>query len=197
MNPLTVIIPCKNEAHNIEQVLQSVSWADEIMVVDSFSTDKTVEFAKKYTDFILQHECIDSMTQQYVDSAQKNWAIPQANNEWILLVDADERVTAELKQEILEVLNNNPQEVAFWIKLENYFMGKKIKYSGWQHDAVIRLFKRDHCKYEQKYVHAEIVANGKIGYLKSKLLHHTYKGLKHYLEKWDRYTSLSAKDYHA
>ena len=81
---ITAIIPCKNEEHNIEEVLSSVSWADEIMVVDSFSTDRTVELAKKHTEFILVHEYENS-------AAQKNWAIPQANNDWIMLVDADER----------------------------------------------------------------------------------------------------------
>ena len=129
--------------------MQSVAWCDEILVVDSFSTDNTVELAKKYTDRIIQSEYINS-------ASQKNRAIPQATHEWILLVDADERVTPELKTEIQKILSSEtiPYD-AFWIYRRNYFMGKEIKYSGWQRDKVVRLFKRDTCRYEEKHVHAE------------------------------------------
>jgi len=101
--------------------LESVSFADEIMIVDSFSTDKTLEIAKEYTDFIIQREF------DY-PSSQKNWAIPQANYEWILLVDADERVTDQLKDEILDVLKNPGKDghVAYWIKRMNHFMGESL-----------------------------------------------------------------------
>lgn len=188
MHKVTAIIPCKNEAHNIEAVLDSVKWCDEIVIVDSFSTDNTVELAKKYTSRILQRE--------YVNSAnQKNWAIPQAENEWILLVDADERVTPELKQEIQFILSQEEiKSVAFSIGRKNFFLGKEIKYSGWQRDKVIRLFKRDTCRYEEKHVHAEIITSGNVGKLKNKLLHYTYKDIFHYLEKWDRYSTWSAED---
>lgn len=184
---LTAIIPTGNEAHNIEAVIASVSFADEIMVVDSFSTDNTVELAKKHTDFIIQREYENS-------ASQKNWAIPQANNEWILLVDADERVTPELKEEVLSIINSNPKEVAFWIYRSNDFMGKRIKYSGWQGDKVIRLFRKSKCKYENKQVHAEIIADGKVGFLKNKLLHNTYHGFDNYIKKIDRYAWWQAND---
>lgn len=188
MHKITAIIPCKNEAHNIEAVLTSVAWCDEIMVVDSFSTDNTVELAKRFTSRILRHE--------YVNSAnQKNWAIPQATHEWILLVDADERVSPELKAEIQTILSLEKNDTdAYWIGRKNFFLGKEIKYSGWQRDKVIRLFKRDTCRYEEKHVHAEIVTNGKTDKLKNKLLHYTYKDIFHYLEKWDRYSTWSAED---
>jgi glycosyltransferase involved in cell wall biosynthesis len=187
MEKLTAIIPTKNEEHNIEAVLQSVAFADEIMVVDSFSTDKTVELAGKYTDFILQREY------QY-SASQKNWAIPQASNPWILLVDADERITPELALEIRRVLESGTDKSAFWIYRRNYFMGKPVKFSGWQNDCVIRLFKRDACRYEDKHVHAEIKTQGKIGKLKNRMEHHTYKDLKTYLAKIDQYTTWSAYD---
>lgn len=187
MNKITAIIPTKNEQHNIEQVLQSVLFADEIMVVDSFSTDKTIELAKKYTDFIIQREY------QY-PASQKNWAIPQASYEWILLVDSDERITPELAQEIQTVLRNGTDKSAFWIYRRNYFMGKQIKFSGWQNDRVIRFFKRDECRYEDKLVHEEIITNGKVGKLKNRMIHYTYKDLKSYLAKLDQYTTWSAQD---
>ena len=172
----------------MRELLESVKWADEIMVVDSFSTDETVEIAREYTDFILQRK--------YTTPAnQKNWAIPQATHPWILLLDADERVTPNLKKEILQTIENQPKEVAFWISRENYFMQKRVKYSGWQNDAVIRLFRRDECRYENKAVHEEIETQGKVGRLKAKLTHNTYKDMAHFLEKMQRYARLSAQDY--
>lgn len=188
MNQLTVIITCYNEAHNMRDLLESVKWADEIMVVDSYSTDETLEIAREYTDFILQRE--------YTTPAnQKNWAIPQANHEWILLLDADERVTPALREEVLQVVESQPKEVAFWIGRENYFMRKRVRYSGWQNDAVIRLFRRDDCRYDNKAVHEEIETTGKVGRLQAKLIHNTYKDMAHFLEKMRRYARLSALDY--
>ena len=83
----------------------------------------------------------------------------------------------------------------FWIKRQNYFMGKKIRFSGWRGDKVIRLFKRDKCMYEEKHVHAEIICDGNVGLLKSRISHYTFKDISHYLEKWDRYSTWSAKDH--
>ncbi|HRV54532.1 MAG TPA: glycosyltransferase family 2 protein, partial [Mangrovimonas sp.] len=129
-------------------------------------------------------------------ASQKNWAIPQAQHEWILLVDADERVTPELKAEIQKILGNPPQDiVAYWIGRMNHFMGERVHYSGWRNDKVIRLFKRDYCKYEDKNVHAEIIANGSIGQLKNKLYHNTYITFDKYVEKMNRYATWQAKDY--
>ncbi len=186
MEKLTAIIPTGNEEHNIEEVLQSVSFADEIMVVDSYSTDRTVELAKKHTDFIIQREYENS-------ASQKNWAIPQATHEWILLVDADERVNNELRQDIQKVLRN-PQKDAYWIYRQNYLMGQKVNYSGWQGDKVIRLFRKSKCRYEDKHVHAEVIVNGSTGYLKNKLDHYTYHGLDPYLAKSYRYSTWGAYD---
>lgn len=187
MQKLTAIIPTGNEEHNIEEAIKSVSFADEVMVVDSFSTDRTVEIAKKHTDFVIQREYENS-------TSQKNWAIPQANYEWILLLDADERVTPKLKKEIQSILEKGTDKSAFWIRRQNHFMGKKVKYSGWQTDAVIRLFKRDECRYENKHVHGEIITEGKVSRLKNKLEHYTYIDLAHNLRKADRYSTWGAYD---
>jgi glycosyltransferase involved in cell wall biosynthesis len=188
MQKVTAIIPTFNEEHNIEAALASVSWADEVIVVDSFSTDQTIAIAKEHGARVLQREYEHS-------ASQKNWTIPQATHEWIFLLDADERVDENLRKEIKETLNNKANtEAAYWIKRRNFFMGSEIKYSGWQGDKVVRLFKRDDCKYEDKSVHAEIMCNGSIGVLKNKLIHYTFKDIFHYLEKWDRYTTMSGKD---
>ncbi len=187
MEKLSVIITTRNEEQHIEAVLQSVSFADEIIVVDSFSTDKTPELAKKYTDKVWQHK--------YKNAAdQKNWAIPQASNEWILILDADERVRPELQQEIQNFLSKPSDHAAFWIYRSNYFMGKLIRFSGWQNDAVIRLFRKSQCRYEEKNVHEEIITQGKVGKLKHKLLHYTYKNFEDYYQKMNKYATYGAKD---
>lgn len=189
MTKLTAIIPTGNEIHNIEEVITSVDFADEIVVVDSYSTDGTYEKALKLATKVIRRDYEYS-------ASQKNWAIPQAQHEWILLVDADERVTPELKAEIQKLLENPSEDtVAYWIGRMNHFMGERVHYSGWRNDKVIRLFKRDYCRYEDKNVHAEIIAKGKIGQLKNKLYHNTYISFDKYVEKMNRYASWQAKDY--
>ena len=189
MQKLTVLIPVGNEIHNIVDVIASVDFADEILVADSYSTDGTFEKANELATKVIRRNYEYS-------ASQKNWAIPQAEHEWILLVDADERVTPELKEEILHILKNPPNDlVAYWIGRNNHFMGQRVQYSGWRNDSVIRLFKRDFCKYEDKHVHAEIIANGKVGRLKQKLYHNTYITFDKYVEKMNKYAWWQAKDY--
>lgn len=188
MAKITLIIPTFNEAHNIEDAIKSVDFADEIMIVDSYSTDNTVELAKKYTDFILQRDYEYS-------ASQKNWAIPQATHEWIFLLDADERVTPELNSEILSLLKK-PSLTDFsgyWICRNNDFMGTHPRYGGWN-NKVIRLFRKNSCQYEDKRVHAEIISEGKIGFLNAKIYHNTYVSFDHHIAKLDRYAWLQALD---
>lgn len=191
MEKITAIIPTLNEEVHIKEAIESVAWCDEIIVVDSFSKDRTVEIVKSFPHVrLLQHEYEHS-------AAQKNWTIPQASHPWIFLLDADERPTPELVEEIKGVLRNGTKNSGFWIYRRNNFMGKRIDYSGWQSDKVIRLFKRDECKYQNKHVHAEVESTGPISILKNKLIHYTYKDLTSYLKKADRYTTWGALDrYH-
>jgi glycosyltransferase involved in cell wall biosynthesis len=183
---LTVIIPCYNEEKNIEACLQSVMWAEEILAVDSFSTDQTLDILCKYTDRILQHEYVNS-------AAQKNWAIPQAKHEWVLIVDSDERVAPALRDEIQELLKRGSDKDGYWINRNNYLMGKRVKYSGWGRDSVLRLFRRDLGRYKVKRVHAEIELEN-TGMLTAKLEHHTAPSLASWIAKIDRYTSWKAQD---
>ena len=189
MQKLTAIIPTKNEAHNIVEAIQSVNFADEIIIVDSFSTDETLNLAKPRVTKVIQREYENS-------ASQKNWAIPQAKYDWILILDADERITQSLREEIQQVLSNNPKESGFWIYRNNHFMGKKVRFSGWQGDKVIRLFKKNECQYEQKNVHAEISTKGEIGWLKNKIHHNTFMSIQEYLIKIRRYADWQSKDYH-
>ena len=188
MIPLTAIIPTYNEEECLSNALKSVQFADEILVVDSFSTDKTLEIAKSFGAKIIQRKF------EY-PASQKNWAIPQASHPWIILLDADEIISESLKTEIQMMLKVNPDKSGYWIYRDNYFLGKKVNYSGWQGDKVIRFFKRDECQYEDKYVHEEIISSGKIGFLKHKIIHNTYKNFEHYLLKIERYAEWQSKDY--
>ena len=188
MQKISVIITTFNEAEHIQGVLESVQWADEVIVVDSFSTDETVELAAKFPNKILQRK--------YKGPAdQKNWAIPKATHDWILILDSDERVTSELRDEITSLFQKPFEKDAFWIPRQSFFMGKKVKYSGWQGDAVIRLIHKK-CRYNSVQVHEEVMTEGiKVGRLKNKLEHYTYKDLDHFLAKMQRYSDWSAQDH--
>ncbi|NND78059.1 MAG: glycosyltransferase family 2 protein [Flavobacteriales bacterium] len=181
------IITTYNEEENIEAALASMSWVDEMIVVDSFSTDKTMEIAKQNGAAVFQRI--------YVNPAdQKNWIIPQAKNPWIFILDADERCTAELRSEIQNKIEHGPKCDAYWIPRANIFMGKKVRFSGWQGDKVIRFFKRDMCRYNDKWVHEEIETSGSVCSLKSKMVHNTYKDIQHYEEKMQRYAEYAVQD---
>lgn len=184
---ITAIIPTFNEEKNIEAAIKSVLWADEIIVIDSYSTDGTLDIAAKYNANIIQHEYTNSAT-------QKNWVIPQAKHEWIFLLDADEYASDALINEVKNIIEKGSEVVAYWIRRKNFFMGKKVNYSGWQNDKVIRLFKRDLCKYENKNVHAEIITDGPISQLKHVIIHNTYKGLGHFISKISWYSTWKAYD---
>ncbi len=184
---LTVIIPTYNEAQNIREAIKSADFAEEILVVDSFSTDETVEIARENGARVIQHE--------YVTPArQKNWIIPQAKHKWVLLLDADERINPLLRKEIIEKVKTNVEESGFWIYRINFFQGKRVRFSGWQSDKVIRLIRRDKCRYDNKHVHEEIIAEGPVGYLKNKLMHNTYQSLDAYISKLNHYADLQVLD---
>ncbi len=184
---VTAIIPTLNEEKNIVRAINQVNWADEIIVIDSFSNDATIDIAKKMGARILQRRFDDF-------SSQKNYAITQAENDWIFILDADEQISEDLKLEIIEKLYNIKNEKGFWIPRHNFFLGKKVNFSGWQNDKVLRLFNRNSCQYNGKLVHEEIKCNGKIGHFTMPLLHYTYKSYDDYLNKIKRYANLKAKE---
>lgn len=188
---LTILIPCKNERYNIRDCIESArDVADEIIVADSGSTDETMEIARDAGGCrIIEREFIGY-------ASFKNWAIPQAAHEWVLIVDADERITPELAAEIREFLRDPPVECdAYRIRRRTFFMGREIKHSGWSHDTVTRLIRRDACRYRQVRVHEEIdVAPGRAGELRQALLHYSFHSYTDLLAKMTRYARLSAED---
>ncbi len=184
---LSILIPAGNEERNIVACIESARWADEVVVVDSFSKDRTVELARPLADRVLEHEYVNSAT-------QKNWAIPQMTHEWVMVLDADERITPALRDDIRSILEKGTACDAFRIWRKNHFLGKPVNYCGWQNDSVVRLFRRDRCRYQDREVHADIVCEGPVGRLRGRLLHYTFVSFDQYMRKFDRYTSWAAGD---
>ena len=184
---ITAIIPTLNEEIHIEASIKSVDFADEIIVIDSFSTDQTVELAKHHHVKIVQRVFDDF-------SSQKNFAIDLAKNDWIYILDADERVTPDLKNEILNIDEKNTKFVGFYVNRNFYLGDKHIKYTGCQRDKVIRLFRKSKCKYNGVKVHETIKANGPLGFFKHKLDHFSYRDFDHYMSKQKLYAKIQAQE---
>jgi len=184
---LSVIIPCYNEESNIAECLKSVSWADEVIAVDSFSTDDTARICRDLGARVLQHEYVSP-------SAQKNWAIPQASHVWALLLDADERVSDGLCEEIQGILRADGPLDGYWVKRQNYFVGKRIRFCGWQNDWVLRLFRRDLGRYGEERVHESLIVQGEVARCRHPLIHYPYRSVEDELVKIRRYGLWAAAD---
>ncbi|MGM0487558.1 MAG: glycosyltransferase family 2 protein [Planctomycetota bacterium] len=188
---LTVLIPCKDECHNICSCIHSVRGiADEVLVADSGSTDGTPETARELDDC----RVIRRPWNGY--AAFKNWAIAQARHEWVLIVDADERVTPELAEEIRGVLAAPPGHIdAFRIRHRTFFLGHEIRFSGRNTTSACRLIRRDACRYKAVRVHEEIdIAANRVGRLRNRFIHYEYRSYEHFFAKRVQYTKLGAED---
>lgn len=187
---LTVLIPCKNERNNIRSCIEAVrELADEILVADSGSTDGTLDIVREIGGCRV-------IEREYVSQADfLNWAIPQATHEWVLVVDADERVTPRLEKDVRRVLENPPEDIdGYWVSFKCFFMGHPLTFSRWNTPAV-RLLRRDRCRYGVCRVHAEIdIDKHRAGRLKGKLLHYSFWTYDEYLRKHTQYTKLGAQD---
>jgi (heptosyl)LPS beta-1,4-glucosyltransferase len=188
MPKLTVLITCKDEQLHIRDCIESArEVADEILVADSGSTDATLDIVDQVGGCRVIRRAFIS----YADF--KNWAIPQCSHEWVLIVDADERVTPELTREIKSLLASDPADDAYWISRENYFLGHRIRYSGWKNDRVARLIRRDACRYFLRPVHEAMnVASGRVGSLQHPMLHFTAWDLEHFVAKQNNYSTRGA-----
>lgn len=184
--PVSVVIVTKNEEINIEDALKSVADAQEIIVVDSFSSDNTVEICRKYTDRVFQHEWEGF-------AKQKQRAVDYAEGPWVLILDADERVTPELKAEMLDAVSRKDCS-GFYMPRENYFIGKWIRHSGWWPDNTLRLFLKDRGRLEPREVHEKVVVDGTTGYLKNPLKHFTYRSISDFTERMEVYSTLAARE---
>lgn len=178
-----------NEERNIESVIRNLDFVDEIIVVDSYSTDKTIEILQKHPHVRVVQNKFENYT------TQRNLALDLAQNEWILFLDADERLTPELKQEIIDTLNNNPQADAYYFYRKLYFKGNPVHFSGWQTDKNIRLFKKSKARYiPDRLVHEILKVDGKKAVFKHKLIHYSYTDYESYKAKMIYYAHLKAKE---
>ncbi len=182
---LSVIVTTFNEEVNIGDCIESVLWADEILVVDSFSTDRTVEIIQRYPVHLLQREYFGS-------AAQKNWSLDRVEHDWVFILDADERVTPALACELLELLADEPKALGYYVRRRNIVFDREIRHSGWSTDKVIRLFHRAHGRYPNRRVHADVDIRGQVPTLKQPLLHYTYRSLGQYIEKLMNYAEWGA-----
>ncbi len=182
MTKLSVLLPTYNEESMIMDCIESVRWADEILVVDSHSSDQTLNIADRYGARIIQH--------QYVNSAkQKNWAIPQCAYEWVLQIDADERLEPALQAEIQEILKNPSADVdGYRINFKHHLLGKWVRYSGVYPEYHLRLFRRDLGRFQDREVDAHVMVPGKVITLQSHILHYGTESISHRLRAMDRYT---------
>ena len=150
--PISALVTTYNEERHIADCLASLDWCDEVLVVDSFSTDRTPEIVRgcERARFVQRT--------YYGSASQKNWAMDQTQNEWVLILDADERCTPELRAEIEALFQaGEPAQDAYTIKRRVFFLGKVIRFSGWQHDRVVRLLRRDAGRYPNRRVHADML----------------------------------------
>jgi glycosyltransferase involved in cell wall biosynthesis len=185
MEKVTIAIITKDEEGNIRDCLESVKWADEIVVVDNGSTDRTLSICQEYGARIFQEEW-----KGY--SGQKNSAIEKAGNEWVLNLDADERVSPELRQEMQKGLEENQGVDGYWIPRKNFFLGRWIRYGGWYPDLNLRLFRKSRGRFGERAVHERLKLEGKALTLTHPLIHETYRSLSDFLRRMDRYSSLAA-----
>ncbi len=186
MTKITAIIPTFNEQERIKNSLNSAQFADEVIVIDSFSTDDTISIVKKSNAILLQRK-FDNF------SKQKNYAIQHASFDWIVWIDADEVLTKDLQQEIKDAVENPKENVGFYMYRIFFFKGKKMRFTGTQNDKLIRLFNRKYCHYEG-IVHEKIIAKGKLGVLKNKILHYSYISFDRYIVKLNQHSALKAQE---
>jgi glycosyltransferase involved in cell wall biosynthesis len=187
--PLSIVVLTKNEEARIAACLDSAKWADEIIVVDDESIDRTREIAAKYTDKIF----IKSMD---IEGRHRNWAYAKAKNTWVFSLDADEIITDELRDEIRRVLKAERKENGFTVPRRNYIGDYWVKYGGWYPSPQLKLFKQDKFRYEEVAVHPRAFMDDPCGHLHSDLIHYSYRNLEDFLSKLNNQTTREARKWH-
>lgn len=188
MQPISATVITYNEERNIAEALQSLTWADEIIIVDSGSTDATVQICRQFTESIFHRDWTG-----YVD--QKHFAVEKAGHDWIFSLDADERTGPELRKEIQELAASGFHLHGYKIPRVAFFMGQWIRHGDWYPDYQLRLFDRRYGRWEGGQVHESVKTDGKSGYLKGEIYHFTYRSFSDYLRRLEIYSNLAAYDY--
>ncbi|MCH9652025.1 MAG: glycosyltransferase family 2 protein [Deltaproteobacteria bacterium] len=179
---LSAIVTTFNEERHIAACLESLTWCDEILVVDSFSTDRTPEIARSFEKVRFEQRTY------YGSASQKNWAMDQVQHDWFLIFDADERCTADLQKEVETLLASGPTHEAYTIRRTVYFMDHLIRFSGWQHDQVVRLVKQGSGRYPNRRVHADMVTRGPAPLLRNPMLHYMADSFDEYFPRIQKYS---------
>ena len=184
---ISVYMITYNNERTVERALKSVTWADETVVVDSFSQDSTVEICRRFTDKVFQREWPGHQ-------GQYQYAADLTTYPWIMFVDADEEVSPELAEEIRTQIDGRAEDVdGFFVYRRTHYLGRWIRYGGWYPDGEIRLYRRDRGQWEGG-LHARVVVNGKIGYLKNQYHHYTYRDISDQIQTIDKYSKIAAED---
>ena len=186
MPRLSVVVITRNEAANVRAALESVRWADELVVVDSGSTDETVCIARQIANRVTQHAW-----EGY--GAQKNFASGLATHDWILSLDADERVSPGLAREIRALLDAEPTARGYRLPRVTHYLGRWLRSTDWYPDLQLRLYDRRAACWNNRLVHESVAVDGPVGRLQGELEHHAYRDISHHLQTIDRYTTLAAR----
>jgi len=182
------VIVCYNEEENIEKCLKSLAWTDEIIVVDSFSTDSTVDICRKYTDKVYQREWPGH-------KEQKKYVITLAKNDWIFAIDSDEVVTDALRDEMLMRLSTDKDEYdGYCVKRHTFYLGRWIDHGGWYPDYKLRLFKKDKVYLGGENPHDKYFVDGRSAKLNGEIIHYTYKDISHQLRTIDRFSGIASDE---
>ncbi len=184
--PLTATVITFNESANVRAALESISWADEIVVVDSESTDDTAAIAREFTDKVIVRQWPG-----YI--AQKNFAAEQASYDWILSLDADERISPPLAEEIRAIVREPAAAAGYRMPRVTFHLGRWIRSTDWYPDYQLRLYDRRRARWDGRYVHESVKADGPVVDLEGEILHYAYRDLAHHFQTMDRYTTLAAR----
>lgn len=187
-HPISILLPTFNSGATVRDTLESVKWADEILVVDSFSTDNTLEICRQYGARIIQHEYINS-------AKQKNWAVAQCGNEWVLQIDTDETLERGFSEAVEQTLTATSDDVhAFRLPRKNHVLGRWVRHAGIYPDYQTRLFRRDSGRWTEREVHAHIKVPGEVRTLEKHIMHYGMPNLSKQLRNLDRYTRYEADE---
>jgi glycosyltransferase involved in cell wall biosynthesis len=184
--PVSVVVITKNEEDNIADCLKSALWADELIVLDDNSTDNTVVIAKKYTDKV-------SSRKMDIEGRHRNYAYSLARNKWVLSLDADERISPELERELRELFALEMKDKAYSIPIKTFIGKRWIRYGGWYPAPKVRLFDKNHFKYEEAEVHPRVFIDGTCGRLTKDIVHYSYKDFHEFFQSLNNQTTLEAK----
>lgn len=187
MEKLSVTIITRNEENNIERCLKSVQWAEEIVVLDTHSTDRTVEICRRFTDRVYQEEW-----QGY--GKQKNLCAERAGHRWILNIDADEVISPACAEEIKKVLSGDPSHPVYRFPRKNLFGGRWVRYGGWYPDMISRLYDKTRVRFTDSAVHEKLLPDADAGVMKEALIHHSFSGMADYIDRQNLYSTLYARE---